>query len=102
VLPHVQHVPAEFAERGVLGSVAVDVAVEFGLPPVPVVAWQRAVLGTAVPEAAIHEHSDLRPGEHDVRTAGKLGMVRLETQTPAVELAAQRDLWFRARAGLAA
>lgn len=101
VFPHVHHVPAKFGEGGVLGPVAVDVAVEFGPPPVSVVTWQRAVLGTAVPEAAVHEHSDLHSREHDVRTTRKAGMVHPEPQAPAVELAAQHDLRFRARAGLA-
>jgi hypothetical protein len=71
MFPHVQHRPPEVTEGGILAPVAGDVAVKLRLPPVPVVAREGSMLGAAVPEAAIHEDSDLGPGEGDVRATGE-------------------------------
>lgn len=84
VFPHVQDAPPQAGERGVLGSVAGNVAVELGTPPIPVVARQRAVVGAAVPEASVDEDRDFRSGECKVWATGKPWVVHTEPQAAAV------------------
>src|ERR1022692_2138402 len=66
MLPEPDHSPAGLAERRVGGSVPLDVPAQLRLPVPGVRRGLVAVLRTAVPEAAVHEDSDLARGEDDV------------------------------------
>src|SRR5438045_1729809 len=55
VLPDVQRCPAQRGQRAVLLAVALHVAVQLRLPPLPVVSRHHPVLRTSVPETAVDE-----------------------------------------------
>src|SRR5579872_7158004 len=66
VLPEPDDLPASLSERHVCPAIPFDVAAQLRRP-VPLVRGRLpAVLGAAVPEAAVDEHRDLARGENDV------------------------------------
>ena len=58
VLPHTDDQPSVLCQCVVGTSVTSDVRLELWAPVVDVAAGNRAVVGTAVPEAAVDEHGD--------------------------------------------
>lgn len=73
-------------------SVALNVAGELGGPPGGVALRCGLVFGAAVPEAAIHEHCDPLPGEHDVCASAREARqhcIHPVAQTPCVQESAQ-------------
>jgi hypothetical protein len=72
-------------------AVALDVAVELGVPPAAVVFRPGAVLRARVPEAAVDIHRDPEPREDEVGASaqpGKWGSVDVVAASATVELAA--------------
>lgn len=57
--PHAHDSPPRCAECGIVTPIPLHVSLEFGPPPLRVSSWLRTVLGTAMPEAAVHEDDDL-------------------------------------------
>lgn len=66
VLPHPDHAPAGLPERATDQRVALDIAIQLGLPVGTVHLWRHAVRETAVPEATVDEDRHLRLWENDV------------------------------------
>jgi hypothetical protein len=69
MLPDPDGNPACFDQSAVRVGIAQAVSSEFGLPVIGVGAGWATVIGAGVPQAAVHEHSDLRPAEHDISAA---------------------------------
>lgn len=69
--PNTYDRPASRDESIVVGSVTGDVPLELRLPVTLIDARLCAVLGAAVPEAAVHEHCHPRAGEDDVRAGAR-------------------------------
>ena len=72
VFPDADWGPAGCSQAGVGVGVAGPVAGDLGLPVLGVAAGLGAVLGAAVPEAAVHEDRYLQAGEHHVGLAAHL------------------------------
>lgn len=83
VFPDADWGPAGCSQAGVGVGVAGSVAGDLGLPVLGVATGFRAVLGAAVPEAAVHEDRHPQTREHHVGLAAYLG------QWPAVHEVAQ-------------
>jgi hypothetical protein len=96
VLPGPEYPPARGGQGGVDRAVPGGVAGELRLPIGGVCAREVAVLGAAMPEAAVYEHREPRPGKDDVgsnEAAGDTnGQVDSESQPAPVQLAAKREL----------
>lgn len=74
MLPVAQHDPAGVGQCPVRLGVALAVARDLLLPVVGMGLGRRsAVLGAAVPEAAVDEHGDLEACEDDVGPAAQIG-----------------------------
>lgn len=71
VLPDVDGGPAQFLQFAVRAPIPSDVRIQFFGPPFPVILRRSAMIGAAMPEAAIDEDGDARAGERDVRPARK-------------------------------
>jgi hypothetical protein len=92
MLPDPEHGPPEFDEMCVGFSVALHVASEFEGPPGGVGLGCGLVFGAAVPEAAVHEHGELLPGEQDVCAPARESRqhcIHPVAQTPCVQESAQ-------------
>ncbi len=83
VFPDADWGPAGCSEAGVGVGVAGSVAGDLGLPVLGVAAGFGAVLGAAVPEAAVHEDRYPKAREHHIGFASHFG------QRPAVHEVAQ-------------
>ena len=99
VLPHPHDAPAGVLKRGVRLLIALDVPAELG-SPVPLVAGGLpSVHRTHMPEAPVHEHGDLAPGEHDVGSdpgARQIEpMVLPEAEAASVQCGTELDLGLR-------
>jgi hypothetical protein len=66
MFPHPDGEPVLGLEEFVGRSVAREVGLQFRLPPFTVVGWNRAVLRTTVPEAAVDEDGDALSRKHYV------------------------------------
>jgi hypothetical protein len=102
VLPHPNHGPPGLSQQPV--GVAVTRLVPRHLPPPPLRVAGRAdaVLGAAVPEAAVDEHCDTFARKRHVHAASgcsRDGHLKAVAQTPAVQLAPQRHLGCGVPAG---
>ena len=92
MLPDPEHRPPEFDEMRVGFSVALHVAGELRTPPGGIGLGCGSVLGAAVPEAPVHEHSELLPWEHDVCAPARESRqhcIHPVAQTPCVQESAQ-------------
>ena len=83
VFPDAHCGPAGGLEAGVGVGVAGPVASDLGLPVLGVAAGLGAVVGAAMPEAAVHEDRHPQAGEHHV------GFATYARQWPAVHEVAQ-------------
>ena len=52
------------------------------------------MLGTPMPEAAVHEHCNLHSHKDNVRTARQITPVSAESNTAPMQFPAQGDLWL--------
>jgi len=98
MLPDSDDPPAGLFEASVRVAVAPHVAFDLLTPPRRVALGPRCVVGTPVPEAAVHENDDARPGEDDVcppAYAGNRRDVHAVAQPSAVQLGAQLQLGGR-------
>ena len=98
MLPDPEHGPPEFDEMRVGFSVTLHVASELGGPPGGVGLGCGLVLGATVPEAAVHEHGELLPGEQDVCASARESRqhrIHPVAQTPRVQESAQGPLGGR-------
>lgn len=66
VRPKAKHVPVGISQRLIDCSIALPVGCQLCLPILPVGAGQRAMVGTAMPEAAVDEDGDARLREDDI------------------------------------
>ena len=71
MLPDSNNRPTSAGQQSVRLGISFNVASELGLPPIAIGGWHAAVLGAAMPEAAIDENGDLAPREHNVGLAAK-------------------------------
>lgn len=69
VLPNAHYCPTERIERLIVPPVSFDVRVELFTPPFGVIRGRCCVTRTAVPEASVHEHDHLPPGEYKISAA---------------------------------
>jgi hypothetical protein len=86
--PHTNDSPPCCAKCGIVTSIPIYVPLEFGLPPLRVRSWLRGMLGTAMPEATVHEDNDLSRDEDDVRSySGHAldGAMNSKPQSPLVQ-----------------
>ena len=99
VLPDVDRDPAQFLEVTIDPAVALDIAVEFLPPPVAVCLRHGPVLRALVPEAAIHEHGDLRRTEYQVRCSRQAPQIRPVPQPSGMKDAPKPEFGPRILAG---
>jgi hypothetical protein len=66
VLPYTHHSPARVFEQTVCFRITLAVASDLLAPELLVSLRGSMVIGTAVPETAIQEHSDAGSGKHQV------------------------------------
>ena len=95
VLPGPNDGPACLCKPLVGVAVTPPVALDFLGPPVAVVARPVAVPWTAVPEAAVDEHGDTQPWEHEVGASAEPWQgrsVNEVAQTEGVHRPADREL----------
>ena len=105
VFPHPDDRPASFDEAPVRLRVALDVAGEFGGPPVRVGGRRRSMLRARMPEAAVDEDRNLRPREHDVSCPSQVGQrpnMHPIAEAKAVQTAPQQHLRSGITSGLPA
>lgn len=79
VLPEVEDGPAELLQLAVLPGVPGPVVGQLLPPPLAIVLRQGAVFGARMPEATVHEDSDVGPGEDDVWPTGEPGRCNPES-----------------------
>jgi len=87
VLPDAHHHPASAFQLAGRVEVSLTVLLELRLPVPRVDTRLIAMLRAPMPKAAIHEHGDLRSGEHDVShttQSGQWATVNQVTQPPGV------------------
>lgn len=70
MFPNADHKPAAFAQGAIYAAIPGLVAGDLGQPEGGAGLGLGAVLGAAVPEAAVHEYCGLQLGENEVRFAG--------------------------------
>lgn len=98
VFPEPEDVPASLMQLSIDPTVSFKVGSEFLLPPLSVVPRDRAVLRTAVPEAAVHEHGDFRWPEGDIGSTThpwQYFLIDTEAEPHPVQFRTQLDFWFR-------
>ena len=97
MFPNALDAPACFSQLPVGIEIALTVRFEFIGPPSGVRFWERAVFGTAVPEAAVDKYGHLSEDENDVSAtrAHKYRSIHSEPETTRVQFSAQLDLWRR-------
>lgn len=66
VFPKSENNPASLGQLVFDSFITVAVAVEFGQPVCTIRSGLAAVLWTAVPETAVHKHSNLLPSENEI------------------------------------
>jgi hypothetical protein len=66
MLPDSDHCPARCRERQVRLPIAFDVPFQFQSPELRVRSGRRSMVRTAMPEAAVAEHTYPRSGEDDI------------------------------------
>lgn len=67
MFPDPQHPPARATQRPRHQSIASPICRQLPLPERPIVLRLRRVLGTAMPETAVHEHCELEFGKDEIR-----------------------------------
>jgi hypothetical protein len=72
VFPDPDNGPSAFVQRRLDSAIARRSIVKLGFPPRGVVLWDRRVLGTPVPEAAVDIDGDPRSAEHNVGPGSQL------------------------------
>jgi hypothetical protein len=95
MLPHPDDPPSGHTKCRVVSSVAPNVVGDLGVPVMLVRSRALPMLLAAMPKAAVEEHGDALPSEHDVGLATKLGeraSVLSESQAEPVEPAPQLNL----------
>ena len=97
VLPNTHHVPFGFGELRVGVRVSALVCLNLVAPPLRVLLGPRAVFGTAMPEAAVHEDRDAKPWKGDVSRSPKSGdpIVDPESKPIAVQSGSDCELGRR-------
>lgn len=90
MLPEAQHSPTGSHERGIDALIPLHRSANLGVPELTVGLRPLVVLGAAVPEAAVDEHSDPRSREDHVRThcadpVERDPKVLAEAKTPAMQ-----------------
>ena len=104
VLPHAHDVPSSSSERGVGVSIPCLVREELVPPPLGVTARPGRVQRAHVPEAAVDEDGEARPGEHDVRATAHAGEgrdINAVAQAGGVQVAPNEHFRRRVRPALA-
>lgn len=98
MLPDPDYVPPEISKMRVRLPVPFDIARELRRPPRGVAFRDGLVIGAPVPEASVHEHSDLLPGKQDIgapaREARQNGIDAI-AKTARVQDPPQGPLGFR-------
>ena len=74
MLPHAYDLPTHIFQSLVDFCIPLNIPGDLGSPVFLIRLRHRSVLGTAVPETAVNEHSDLASGENDVRSAWQFQM----------------------------
>ena len=94
VLPNPNYFPAYLTQHHTISLVATAVGFDLVQPPLTVRLGNHEMLGTPVPEAAIHEHCNLHFHKDNIRTARQVTPVSAETNTAPVKFPAQGNLWL--------
>ena len=81
--------------KGVLLSIAFDVALKLAPPPVTIVLWGNAVVRTRVPEAPVNEYRYPCGGEGNIWSARKSWMIDTESEAATMQFSANKHLWAR-------
>lgn len=94
VLPEAENPPSCGFELSIGVKITPPVALDLLSPPGCVVSWPLDMLGTAVPEAAVHKDGERQAREDYIRSstrAAKRSAVDVVAQPPAVELRSEQD-----------
>lgn len=95
MLPRSHDEPAQLIKAAAVATVTGDVRIKFGSPPVCVRLRSHSMLRATMPEAAIHEDGDPRPGEDNVRAPWKVRDIHPEAESAAVQFTPNRKLRSR-------
>ena len=77
--------PSKIAQSDLLETVASDIVLELGQPIVSILLGHREItVGTAMPEAPVHEDGDPATGVRDVRAAHHLALCILDLPLQAI------------------
>lgn len=95
MFPEPQDHPASQIELAHLSCVAVDIVPQFARPEVPPCPRTNIVLGTSMPETAIHKNGHQLAGEHEVRAAAWRPQVKAIANATTPEFLAKLQLGRR-------
>lgn len=96
VLPDSKHQPSISLESPVVAGITSAVQGKLFAPPRCVRPGSDRVVGTTVPEAAVHLDSDPGPAENDVGPAGQTANIDPVAKASAVQLPPERKFGFGA------
>jgi len=100
VLPGPQNLPTSRGELGVVTRISRPVTCELLTPPFAVRSRKHSVFLAPVPEAAIDEHHESEPYEHDVGATRETSVMQTKPNAASVEFPSQRQLGSRVPTGL--
>ena len=106
VLPRPNHRPARCAKGVVDAFVASPIASQLRVPVAAIRPRSSAVLGTAMPEAAVDEHGEAGAGKHDVWAHAYRASVDRQvdsvSEAAPMEYGSEEEFRFRVAAAIAA
>ena len=95
MFPYVHHRPAQLGELLIFTPVPINIPLEFFSPPIAVVFWHDKMLGTRMPEAAVHKDRYSSRSEDNIWPAREISVIYSESKTTTVQLSAYQRFWSR-------